>query len=116
MELLRAINQILPALGEHPVTSVDAEHPTVAVIVQNVQAQLRALLGEGWWFNEYDTTLYPGPEGEIALPLNVLSVLPQRRDCKGIQRGRSLYDMENRTFKWTGGVGVPVIIREDLDF
>ena len=116
MDLLRAINLILPALGEHPVTSVDAKHPTVSLIISNVYNQLNDVLLRGWWFNVYDSTLYPDPEGEVALPLNTLAVLPLDPGCPGIQRNGLLYNKKDLSFKWPVEQGIPVRLKMRLEF
>ena len=77
LKLLEAVNNILPYLGENPVTNIDARHPTVALILDNIKQQKLNLLGEGWWFNELRTTLYPSSEGEIYVPSNTISFYPK---------------------------------------
>ena len=39
LKLLEAVNNILPYLGENPVTNIDARHPTVALILDNIKQQ-----------------------------------------------------------------------------
>lgn len=113
MDILRAINLILPALGEHPVSSVDSKHPTVAIILQNLQSELDEVLIRGWWFNTYKNVLYPDPEGVIVLPSNTLSVLTIRE--RGVQRGTKLFNRDTQTFVWSGGVRVEIIERLDFE-
>lgn len=116
MDLLRAINHILPALGEHPVSSVDAKHPTVSVIYQNIQDQLSNLLLRGWWFNTVETELLPSPEGEVALPLDTLAVLPKDPRCPGVQRNGRLYNLNDMSFLWPVGQSIPVELYQRLEF
>lgn len=103
MKLLTAINEVLPKLGERPVTSTDTRSPTLAVVIPQLEATLRNVLTRGWWFNEYSTTLYPDPEGFIAIPSTTLKIITER-DKPGVQRGLRLFDVENQTEKWTGPV------------
>lgn len=91
MQLLEAVNLILPKLGEHRVTSLDVKHPTLAIILPEVENELRQLLMRGWWFNEFDITLYPDTEGAIAVGTEVLSFTAHTPDS-AVQRGSSLYN------------------------
>lgn len=116
MDLLRAVNQILPALGEHPVSSIDGKHPTVSIIVANVYNQLNDVLLKGWWFNVYESNLYPSPEGEVALPLDTLAVLPTNPSCPGVQRNGRLYNKETMSFLWPVGISIPVRLKMRLEF
>ena len=75
MDLLTAVNLILPKLGEHTVTSTSAKHPTLGIILPNIELKLTKLLEHGWWFNTADTvTLYPDTLGKIARPVDLLSL------------------------------------------
>lgn len=113
MKLLSAINEVLPKLGERPVTSTDSRSPTLAVVIPQIEASVRTLLTYGWWFNEYTTTLYPDSEGYIALPSNTLKIVTTR-DFQGVQRNLRLFDMASQTDKWTGPV--TATITSLLDF
>lgn len=102
MDLLTLVNNVLPKLGEHPVTSLDDRHPTLAVILPAVATKIRDVCQPGWWFNEYPTTLYPNLDGEILLPVGALAFVP---DCgAAIQRGGKLFDPGNQTYVWGGPV------------
>ena len=91
MQLLDAVNLVLPKLGEHTVTSLNIKHPTVAILLPEFENELRKLLNRGWWFNEFDYKAYPDSEGEIALGTNVLSFIPDTEDL-AVQRGAKLYN------------------------
>lgn len=117
MQKLVAVNQILPALGERPVTALNDRHPTVALIEAALQSELDSLLLEpqGWWFNTYHTRLYPNAQGEIVLPGNTLSATnPKGNRLKGTQRGDRWYNTETRSFIWTEPQDLE--IRERWDF
>jgi hypothetical protein len=92
MKLLDAINAILPMLGEAPVTTVDARHPTVALINSAINIARQELLAEGWWFNEERRTLYVDPEGYIPTPANLLA-LYSLTSTQLEPRGEYLYDL-----------------------
>lgn len=109
MDLLKAVNSILPKLGEHPVTSVEAKSPTLAVVLPQLEETRAALLLTGWWYNEWETTLYPDQAGGIAVPDGMLSFVP---DCRTriIQRGPAFYNADNRSFKFDAPVTGKIIM------
>ena len=114
MELLNAVNTVLPALGEHTVTELDPKHPTVQVILNAIQNRLDDALLETWWFNTYDVTLYPSPEGEVALQDGILSILPY--DVQASKRGNRLFNLETREYTWPVGVPIRARIAERVSF
>lgn len=113
MKLLTALNLILPSLGDHVVTRVDARHPTLAVILPVLQLKLDETLLRGWWFNEGPYSTYPDSGGEIAMPANTLAFIPDRAFRGSVRDGR-LYNMETRNFLWT--TAVTGVLQERLDF
>lgn len=113
MDLLKAVNGILPVLGEHTVTRVDAKHPTLAVIVPNIEQCLTETLMRDWWFNRGDVTLYPNSEGEISIPRNTLAFLPNA-EYPGSIRGSRLYNNETMSYVWEKPV--KGVIKESVEF
>lgn len=103
MTLLEAVNLILPKLGEHGVTRLDMKHPTLAIILPEVDNELNKLLAKGWWFNEFDYTAHPDPEGGIALGLDVLSFVPEEVNV-AVQRGLALYNPVTLSYVFTAPV------------
>lgn len=112
MELLTAVNLILPVLGEHPVTNVNQKHPTLAVILPVIEQTRREVLNRGWWFNEYQYTVYPDSEGICWLPSTTLRFTPD--DRLSTVRGNRLYSMDTLSFQFTEKV-VGILI-EDVVF
>lgn len=113
MELLEAINNILPYFGEAPITRIDNKHPTVAMITTVMQQVRKNLLAQGWWFNSRETTLYPDSDGHIQAPVSAVSIYS--RDRMSIEiRGKLLYNVDEGTtiFKQ----GIKVCIHEDMQF
>lgn len=103
MELLNAVNLIMPKLGERPVTSLVTPHPTLAVILPIVAQKQRDTLKKGWWFNEYTYTAQPDVDGRINLGADTLRFIP---DCRGTValRGLRLFDTVNLTDVFTAAV------------
>lgn len=114
MQLLKAINEVLPKLGERPVTSTESRSPTLAVVIPQIETSTRNLLTRGWWFNEYETTLYPDPEGYIAIPSNTLKLITER-DKPGVQRGLRLFNITDQTEKWSGPVKATITVNLDFE-
>ena len=104
---LPAINQILMACGQAPVTTLDETNPDVAIAYQTLLEVSREVQSEGWTFNKeahYEIT--PNTDDEIIIPNNVLQIdLTQSNagDKKVIRRNGKLYDKQNHTDKWTDG-------------
>lgn len=113
MELLNAVNLMLPKLGEHPVTTLDINHPTLAVILPEVENELIQLLLKGWWFNEYNTTLYPDSEKHIAVGTEVLSFTSD--SVESAVRGRSLFNPATLNYVWEAPVTGKIKQRVDFD-
>ena len=105
---LPAINQILMACGQAPVTTLDETNPDVAIAYQTLLEVSREVQSEGWTFNKeahYEMT--PNTDDEIIIPTNVLQIdLTQANagDKKVVRRNGKLYDKQNHTDKWTNGV------------
>ena len=104
---LPAINQILMACGQAPVTTLDETNPDVAIAYQTLLEVSREVQSEGWTFNKeehYEIT--PDSNDEIVIPSNMLQIdLTQATadDKKVIRRNGKLYDKYNHTDKWTDG-------------
>lgn len=74
MELLEAVNTVLPHLGEHVVTRVEgSKHPTVDLIVSAIDRHRLRVLSEGKWFNELILTLPVNTDGQIDVPKGTLA-------------------------------------------
>lgn len=99
VELLRAVNRILGRLGENPVTSIENKNPTVTVILQAIADESRTAQGRGWWFNTYETKLYPDPDGRIRLPDDTLDW--QCKDRPSVVRGKFLVCSETMSEDWS---------------
>ena len=105
---LPAINQILMACGQAPVTTLDETNPDVAIAYQTLLEVSREIQSEGWSFNKEphydmvpDDTTY-----EIVIPNNVLQIdlsPPHVKDKQPIRKNGKLYDKEHHTYEWKDG-------------
>ena len=105
---LPAINQILMACGQAPVTTLDETNPDVAIAYQTLLEVSREVQSEGWTFNkEAHYKMTPDTNYEVAIPNNVLQIDLHRDSANAgkdaIRRSGKLYDKENHTFEWKDG-------------
>lgn len=81
MNLLQAINMILPYVGEFPVDSIDGyQNPTVEQVRQTLQMQKTSLLTKGYWFNTEKHQLQPDFYKQVQLPDSVLDYYIEATD------------------------------------
>ena len=105
---LPAVNQILAACGQAPVTSLDQTNPDVAIAYDTLLETSREVQSEGWSFNKeahYEFT--PDANNEIKIPNNVLQIDLTHNANNGnkqsVRRQGKLYDKEEHTYEWTDG-------------
>ena len=105
---LPAINQILMACGQAPVTTLDETNPDVAIAYQTLLEVSREVQSEGWTFNkEPHYKMTPDSvTNHIVIPNNVLQIdlsASNASDKQAIIKGGKLYDKEHHTWEWTDG-------------
>ena len=104
---LSAINSVLAAIGQAPITRVNYENPEVHLIYNLIQETNRDVQAEGWVFNtERDYPLLPDADGCIYIPENVLAMDMTGnavvRNTNVVKRDGKLYDKLNHTYKFSG--------------
>ena len=102
---LNAVNSILGALGQTPVTSLDLENPETSFVYQLLQECNRDVQDEGWVFNREDCyPLEPNSDNEIIIPANVLRMDVSENDVyytsNVVKRDGKLYDKYYHSFKF----------------
>jgi len=120
MTELQAINQMLAAVGQMPVTSIDLDQddnptsPDVAMAKETLNQVSREVQAEGWSFNrEYNYPFNPDTSDEIVIPSNVLQLDLCREEFGNLNKDAirrvdssdnkpKLYDKTAHTFKWSG--------------
>ena len=106
---LPAINQILAAVGQAPVTTLDTTNPDVAIAYDALLQVSREVQSEGWTFNkEYNYPMLPNTDNEIIIPDNMLQIdlhIGEHGNNKydAVRRDGKLYDRVEHTNKWTNG-------------
>lgn len=114
---LEAINEMLNAIGEGQVSTIDTGNADVHQCVRLLRDHSRKVQSKGWWFNrEEDFIITPDQDGRLVLPSNVLKVDVvdiDKYEYKLIQRGLHLYDPVGHTFFFTKPVTVQMIVGLD---
>ena len=103
---LSAVNSILGAIGQSPVTTLNYENPEVSFIYNILTEVNKDVQNEGWHFNtEYHIATEPDSDGYITIPNNALRYdindgLKDRSQDVVTRNGR-LYDLVNHTDVFT---------------
>lgn len=116
---LEAVNTLLRAIGESPVSSLSGSVGVEVVTARATISEIsKAVQTEGWLFNtEFGYPLTRDTSGEINLPSNALVVDVPRRAYPTIDpviRGLKLYDRMNHTYKFDTDIEARVVF--GLDF
>ncbi len=110
---LDAVNTILGAAGESPVSSVTGSTADAAAANAIVDEISREVQSEGWHFNtETGVPLAPDSNGNILLPENVLQIDCDRfayPDVDVVQRGSKLYDKIARSYVFSKAIAGEII-------
>ena len=111
---LAAVNQILGAVGQAPVTTLDQTNPDVAIAYDTLIEVNREVQAEGWSFNtETEYPFSPDTNGDILVPSNILLIdLAQISENIGYEvvlRNGKLYNKIDHTFTWESQVKCDVV-------
>lgn len=104
---LTAVNRILRANSENPVSSLEADGVSdTDVAVAILDETTIAVQSEGTFFNREYKTLIPDASGMINLADNILDFLPDNEDYsrKVTIRAGKLYDLDNKTYVFSGPI------------
>jgi hypothetical protein len=72
---LDAVNQILSAVGQAPVTTLDLQNPEVYTTLQTLRDVSREVQSEGWYFNTENAVEFtPNSSNEIPVADDVLQI------------------------------------------
>jgi Autographiviridae tail tubular protein Gp11 len=97
---LEAVNELLKAVGETPVNSLDNLGFTDASIARDtLRSKAREVQSRGWYFNRDDSfTFTPATDGTVKIPANVLSLRPCGAESRRVvPRNGFVWDMTNGT-------------------
>jgi len=102
---LSAVNQILGAVGQAPIQTLDQTNPDVDLAYTTLIDVSRSVQAEGWNFNtENEYPMLPDTSGFIYVTSEMLSIdlsdIPDNRGYQVTQRDGKLYNKTNHTFVW----------------
>ena len=114
---LDIINSVLAGVGESAVTSAESLHPSCVAAKAVLRRVDKAIQGRGWYFNtELAQILQPNAAKEILVPEGTLSIQATDEGVDVVQRGRVLYDIQNKTTEFESAVSVRRIARVQFDY
>lgn len=109
---LEAVNSMLAAISESPVSTLDDDTVVDAAMARDtLRNEMRGLQAKGWTFNtDYDYVLSPNVGNEILIPATAAFVDPSSSEDKDyVWRGNRLYDRKNKTYTITKSVKVDIV-------
>lgn len=115
---LEAVNTMLSAIGESPVSSLNSGLVDAELAISILDATSREVQSKGWHFNrEYNFSITPTTTGEIVLPMNCLKVdgITQNQELDLVQRGRKLYNRRSHSFVVSQSVAVDMVVLLDFE-
>ena len=106
---LSAVNQILGAVGQAPITTLDETNPETALVYDTLTSVNREIQAEGWAFNrDTEYPMMPTTDNVILLPENILQItlsdLPENMGLEVVPRNGKLYNRIDHTFNWDSTV------------
>ena len=111
---LYAVNSILGAIGQSPVTTLNYENPEISFIFNILTEINKDVQNEGWHFNtEMHVEVTPDSNKNLVLPTNTLrytlhdAVNKKTQDL--VVRNGKLYDMVDHTFEFDNNVFLDII-------
>ena len=119
---LSAVNNILGAIGQSPLTTLNFDNPEVAFIYNLLRDANVDTQAEGWHFNtEKHIEHSPDANGKIAIGSDILSMdlndNQARRTYNLVRRNGFLYDKQDHTDVFTSSIHLDVVrlyLFEDL--
>ena len=119
---LSAVNNILGAIGQSPLTTLNFDNPEVSFIYNLLRDANVDTQAEGWHFNtEKHIKFSPDTNGKIAIGDDILSMdlndNEARRTYNLVRRNGFLYDKQDHTDVFTSDINLDVVrlyLFEDL--
>lgn len=116
---IAAVNVLLQAIGESPVSSVETSEAVDVAAASNCLDEFdRMVQARGWpWNTEVALSLSPDSNGNILLPNNCITMTrayPASGDVL-VERGRKLYNKTQHTSIFTEAVQVDMTLKLDWE-
>ena len=112
MTKLEAVNQMLDAIGEHPVQSLESGLDDAEAAERMLDRVSKEVQEDGWSVNsEENFKLVRTAQNEIAVPHNTIKVDTVRRSkhINVVNRNGKLWDVTNQSFTFTEDVFVDIV-------
>ena len=110
---LSAVNSILGAIGQSPISSLTFENPEVAFIFNLLRDSNVDVQSEGWHFNTENHVEFTPVNDEITIADNILKLDVSddwsSREYDVINKNGKLYDKLDHTDKWTEAIDLDVV-------
>lgn len=110
---LEAINEIIAALGESPVETLeDTGSAEVESAIARLRMTSRQVQEKGWHWNTAFTTLpLTIDTGEVFVPANTLKAdtIGEHQCIDAVLRGRRLFDRQNNTYRFKHALKVTLV-------
>jgi hypothetical protein len=112
---LAAVNVLLSAIGESPVSTIEGEAPE-AVAAQNLLREISlAVQSKGWpWNRDYQVALTPDVTGRCPLPASALKLAgayPGPHSGSLVERKRFVYDNLNHSYVFEDSIIVDLVTK-----
>ena len=111
---LSAVNSILGAIGQSPITTLNFTNPEISFIYNILNEVNKDVQNEGWHFNtEYHVKITPDSNGYLSIPANTLRYdihndsIDKSRDV--VTRNGRLYDLIDHTDVFTEDLYVDIV-------
>jgi len=110
-EELAGVNDILAAIGEPPVSTLEGDSNADVANARRILNKInRVVQSKGWTFNIEDVTLDPDVFSKlIPYMSDYLRLVATSGQTTYVNRGGYLYDTTNRTDQFTSGVEVNIV-------
>ena len=111
---LSAVNSILGAIGQSPITTLNFDNPEISVIFNLLRDANIDTQSEGWHFNtEYHVKFTPDANKKIAISADIVSMdlhdNQARRHHNFVRRNGFLYDKIDHTDEFDGDVDLDIV-------
>ena len=111
---LSAVNSILGAIGQSPISTLTFENPEVAFIYNLLRDSNVDIQNEGWHFNtENHVEFTPDQSDEIPISDDILKIDVSdnwsSREYDVINKNGKLYDKLDHTYTWTEKIDLDVV-------
>ena len=110
---LSAVNSILGAIGQSPLTTLNFTNPETAFIYNILEETIKDVLNEGWHFNtEHHVEVTPDSNGHLIIPTTYLRYdfsEAENRHMDVVRRNGRLYDKVNHTDIFSGPLLLDVV-------